>query len=83
MPPMASIKNTIVLGCFILVGFVILAYLNAYWTRYEKGPFRPDDSYSLMVRMRFNKMTGHHENFDKDRKVWLDTIEEGLKKINP
>ena len=57
MSPMTSMKNTIVLGCFILVGFAMHAYLNAYWTRFEKGPFRPDDS----LTNRFNKMTGSYE----------------------
>mgnify|MGYP001489992943 CR=1 FL=1 len=58
---MASMKNTIVLGCFILAGFAVHAHL----TRYEKG--HAGDIFSYY---RFDKMTGHHEKFFKSEKRW-------------
>ncbi len=57
---MASMKNTIVLGCFILAGFAMHAYLNAYLTRYEKG-YLDRDSKTWTQSSRFNKMTGSYE----------------------
>ena len=56
MPPMTSMKNTIVLGCFILAGFALHAYLN----RFEKG-YLDNDSTVRTQSSRFNKMTGSYE----------------------
>jgi hypothetical protein len=50
---MSSMKNTIVLGCFILAGFAMHAYLNRY-----EGDY--DESDGVLFK-RFNKITGQFE----------------------
>jgi len=60
MPPMASMKNTIVLGCFILVGFAMHAYL----TRYESGINKSESQ-------RFDKLMGRHEFYNTVHNQWF------------
>jgi hypothetical protein len=50
---MASMKNTIVLGCFILAGFAMHAYLHRYEAVLDDGiPWK---------YTRFNKITAQFE----------------------
>jgi len=66
---MASLKNTIVLGLFILAGFGFQTWMQLEHSDRYSNHFDPNNLYS--GDYRFDKWTGQLENFSRGKEVWL------------
>ena len=58
---MASLKNTIVLGCFILAGFSFQTWMQI---EHQEHQFRYEPVEKYVPDSRFDKATGEYEYYD-------------------